>query len=437
MLQIELVEWQKTTPETMPVLAGVSLGDDRRVRTTVERLAQSGMLEVLELRSGLEIRTTSFIGRLRFGDLQITVHPKLPIDMLLSLFRYAYGLRDLRLFEATEHSALPKAFQDLLISQLTTEVSELIERGLHRRYEQVREPLEAPRGRIDLQRIARQGGVREAALPCTYHPRLDDTLLNQVLLAGLNLATLLTDDLILRARTRRLAALLETNVSHGSLNGGVLRRAHQQMSRLTVAYAAALTLVRLLAESMGVSLESDSQLPALPGFMFDMNRFFEALMGRFLRENLPEYHVQEQYQLRGMMSYAPGHNPRHRQSPTPRPDFVIARDGTMVAMLDTKYRDIWEKGLPRDMLYQLAIYALSQGAGGHAAILYPTLTPSAQGEIIDIRDTVWGGQRAQVVLRPVNLANLERLIRMAGIQGQRARTECALRLLSSVHASIG
>lgn len=426
MLQIELVEWQKATPETMPVLAGVSLGDDRRVRTTVERLAQSSMLEVLELRSGLEIRTTSFIGRVRLGNLQITVLPKLPIEVLLSLFRYAYGLRDLRLFETTEHSALPKAFQDLLISQLTTEVSELIERGLHRRYEPVREPLAAPRGRIDLQRIARQGGVREAALPCTYHPRLDDTLLNQVLLAGLNLATLFTDDLILRARTRRLAALLETNVSHCSLNGDVLRRAHRQMSRLTAAYAAALTLVQLLAESMGVSLESDSQLPALPGFMFDMNRFFEALMGRFLRENLPGYRVQEQYQLRGMMSYAPGHNPRHRQAPTPRPDFVVSRAGEMVAMLDTKYRDIWDKGLPRDMLYQLAIYALSQGAEGRAAILYPTLEALAKDEIIVIRDTLFGDKCAQVVLRPVNLANLERLIRMIGIQGQRARSEYAL-----------
>lgn len=434
-LQIQLAEWQRATPQDMPALAGATLSEERSVRATVEQLAQSGMLELLELRSGLEIRTTSFIGRVRLGDLQITVHPKLPIDVLFGLFRYAYDLRDLKLFETAEHSALPEAFQDLLISQLAAEVSELIGRGLYRRYEPIREPLAAPRGRIDLQRIAREGGIHEASLPCAYYPRLDDTLLNQVILSGLMLAAHLTDDLILRARTRRLAAILETTVSHCSLNRDVLRRANRQMSRLTAAYAPTLMLVRLLAESMGVSLESDSQLPPLPGFLFDMNRFFEALIGRFLRENLPGYQVQEQHQLRGMMSYAPGYNPRHRQSPTPRPDFVISRNGTRVAMLDTKYRDIWEKGLPRDMLYQLAIYALSQGAGGHSAILYPTLEPSSKIEIIDIRDAAFGDKRAQVEIRPVNLSFLASLIRIQGIRGQRERAEYAQWLALNHHVS--
>lgn len=434
MPQIDLTEWQHATPETNSALAGASLGAEARVRTTAKQLAQAGMLEILELRDSIEIRTTSFVGRIRLGELQITIQPKLPVDVLLALFCYAYGLRDLRLFEAAEHSALPEAFQDLLISQLTAEITELLERGLYRRYEIVHETLTAPHGRIDLQRIARQGGVYEAALPCTYYPRLDDTLLNRVLLAGLVLSARLTTDLVLRARSRRLAAILETSVSRCRLNGDLLRRATQQMSRLTAAYSPALTLIQLLAESIGVSMEGETQPLELPGFLFDMNLFFQSLMARFLRENLPGYRVQEQYQLRGMMSYAPGYNPRHRQSPTPRPDFVISRDGTMVAMLDTKYRDIWEKGLPRDMLYQLAIYALSQGAGGHAAILYPTLEPSARVEMIDIRETVFGDKRARVVLRPVNLLVLERLIQTSGMIGQRERLEFACQLVFSVQA---
>lgn len=392
------------------------------------------MLEVLELRDGIEIRTTSFVGRIRLGELQITIHPKLPVDVLLALFRYAYGLRNLKLFEASEHSALAEAFQDLLISQLVAEITELLERGLHRRYEIVHETLVAPRGRIDLQRIARQGGVYEAALPCTYYPRLDDMLLNRVLLAGSVLSARLTTDLVLRARARRLAAILETSVSRCRLNGDLLRRATQQMSRLTAAYGPALTLIQLLAESIGVSMEGEIQPLELPGFLFDMNRFFEALMARFLRENLPGYRVQEQYQLRGMMSYATGHNPRHRQAPTLRPDFVASHAGEMVAMLDTKYRDIWDKGLPRDMLYQLAIYALSQGTGGHAAILYPTLEPSARVETIDICETVFGDKRARVVLRPVNLLVLERLIKTSGMIGQRERLEYAWQLVFGVQA---
>jgi 5-methylcytosine-specific restriction enzyme subunit McrC len=171
--------------------------------------------------------------------------------------------------------------------------------------------------------------------------------------------------------------------------------------------------------------EDDVTNVPLPGFLFDMNHFFEVLMLRFLRENLPGYTVIDQYRLRGMMSYVPGYNPRRRQAPTPRPDYVISQDGKIIAMLDAKYRDIWTHNLPRDMLYQLAIYALSQGTGGQATILYPTVDPTAKPEVIDIREVLYGEHRAQVVLKPVNLLLLEQLLTASGAQAERNCTRYA------------
>ena len=410
-IPISLIEWERKSPETDSDLVGLNFGRDESVRDMANLLSKSGRLEISELSTGLSITASSYVGSVQLGNIKITIRPKISGSPLLNLLRYAYGMRNLSLFSAVEYGAEDEAFQDLLINQLVAETMELISRGLNKQYIKIQEDLNCLRGRIDFQTLATRGGVKQALLPCSHYPRIENSLINQVVKAGLKISLRLTNDLILRGQLRRLIAILDESISDVSLNWALFQNVRRKMNRLTRAYNSIIAIIEVLFESAGVSL--DERYPAqlnLPGFLFDMNRFFQALILRFFEENLQGFGIQGEYGLKGMMAYIPQYNPLKKKAPTPRPDYAILKNGEIKALLDAKYRDLWENSLPRDMLYQLCIYAMSQGGNRTAAIIYPVTSEHTGEAKIEIRDPVYGSGKAEVVLRPLNLIQLDGLV---------------------------
>ena len=235
--------------------------------------------------------------------------PKLRGSSLLGLLRYAYGFRRLNLISETSHFSESCGFEDLLVHQLNSEVQELLSRGLQRSYTPRNEPLESPRGQIDIQQLARLGGKVTATLPCRHYPRIEDTLLNRVLVSGLKLAGSIASNVELRRESRRLAGQIEEQVSAINLNAAVMSQVERQLTRLTKNYQPAMSIVRLLVD-----------------------------------------------------------------------------------------RDIWEKDLPRHMLYQLVVYAVSHRDQPRSTILYPTLHPGARETRIEVMDPVYGNVIGEVRL---------------------------------------
>jgi 5-methylcytosine-specific restriction enzyme subunit McrC len=406
---IELAEWSEVGPTEDARLKGMSLGKDAQAHRIADVLR--ARVDIREAHDGLKITTTSFVGRVDIGPLRIIIRPKLPAMPLTRLLRYAYGLRDLSIIEETQTPVAQCGLEDLLIAMLAAETDELLHRGLSRHHVPLESRLESPRGHILISELARRGGVMEARLSCRYFERLADWHLNQVLRAGIIVAAGMSSDHELRRRLHRSADRLGSVSSKVRLDIRDVDRAERGLTRLTSAYAPALTIIRLLCEMRGVIFDTVSDLNATPGFLFDMNVFFQRLLSRFLRENLTTHRIEDEFVIQDIFSYAPSGNPKRRIAPKPRPDFGLFEEKRLIGFLDAKYRDIWARGFPVDWLYQGSIYALASPARV-SVLLYATMSEDACGEKIDIQQPIAWSNRppGSVIFRPVPIPTLARVL---------------------------
>lgn len=379
-------------------------------RETVKALYEKGIIEILELKDGLQINSNSYVGKIMLDDLQISIYPKLNGMPLYTLLRYAYGLRELKLFDIAAHAISELSFFDLLIYELYTEAEDLLMRGISRNYIRNEESLSTPRGRIDIVKLSRKGGAIADKLPCRYFNRSENIILNQVILAGLCLATGLVIDKGLKVKLERICSIFCETVDSIPLNRMTLQKAKNSLNRLNDRYSAILEIINILYESQGIQLEDGTTTVNLRGYFFDMNTFFETLIGRLLTNCEDKFHVKDQFSLHDMFIYTPGYNPRGRKSPIPRPDFALVENEKVVKLMDAKYRDLWDRNLPRDMLYQLAVYAVSGIGDKTATILYPSMSDVPSIQKIDINDPVSGAIMAKVIMQPINLLKISEMV---------------------------
>src|SRR4051794_33279599 len=73
---VELTEWDQVGPAQDARLRGLSLAGDKQSRRMADALRER--LDIREGYDGLEITSTSFVGRVDVGPLRIAIGPKLP-----------------------------------------------------------------------------------------------------------------------------------------------------------------------------------------------------------------------------------------------------------------------------------------------------------------------------------------------------------------------
>ena len=212
---VELLEWQRATPRSHADLRNLDLELGPRERAVLARLDAQPMVRVQELRDGVAVNATSYVGSVRAGPLTIRIAPKLTGRPFSALLGYSVGL-PVSLLPDHDVRLTTSVFQDLIVSRLASEVSRLLARGIHRTYLTRQDSLPSPRGRILFSRLAR-GPLTTATLPCRFDERHENVLPNRVLLAGLELGGRIAVHPEVRTRLLRLVATLAERVEPVSL----------------------------------------------------------------------------------------------------------------------------------------------------------------------------------------------------------------------------
>jgi 5-methylcytosine-specific restriction enzyme subunit McrC len=408
-ISIDLAEWESFGPTRDPRLRAVSFRGDRVSQALIERL--SDRLQIREGFEGVEITSTSYVGQVEVGCLRISVRPKLAALPLTELFRYAYGLRNLELTDVTCSPVVRHGLKDLIIEMLCNEVLQLIKTGLSRRYIALKGNLESPRGRFAIERIAKAGGMLRAELPCDYFERSANWILNRTLLSGLALAAKIADNSEQRRVALGLMRMFGEVDPMSSWGVHEIDDAMRRLTRLTEPARPALVLVRLLLEGIGASLTQEGERQPLPGFLFDMNLFFQRLISRFLHDNLVGHHIADEQAIKSMFSYVS--NPKNRKVKSPRPDFALFRGRELRCFLDAKYRDVWEHNCSADWLYQLSMYALCSPTR-LSVMLYASMSAAATEERLEVRAPVIRSDTRPciVAIRPVPLFEMAELVKV-------------------------
>jgi len=233
----------------------------------------------------------------------------------------------------------------------------------------------------------------------------------------------MAEDRDLQRHTHQLSARFGDVERLARLDVGDIDRADRELNRLTAANRPALTIIRLLQDTLGLAFDSAQHSSRMPGFLFDMNIFFQRLLSRFLHDNLTYTRIADEVPIRNLFTYAAGGNPKRRSAPAPRPDYALFRGDTLYAFLDAKYRDIWERGLPAEWLYQLSLYALASPSQV-SVLLYASMSTDARDERVEVRQPIlWSDKGpASVILRPVLLPYLAKILapdQLAGLAGKR------------------
>lgn len=322
-------------------------GPPQLVDLTLPQLVELQRLGVCDVHAGPvpgEWRATRIrkVGVVRLDDMQVRVRPKVGVDQLLVLLMFGDGL--VRWLDDEVSASDDSSVTEALVRIYTRLLARATEQGLLRAYHEVEQATQVVRGRWDVTRqITRHQGVR-LPLEVTVDEFDVDTAPNQILLAAA--LRLLRLPGVSSGAARRLRSLVPRFEGVSLLRPGSALPRWEASSRER-RLLPAVQMARLIIEGRGVAESMGKASGAT--FLVTMSSLFERVIEHGLRQAARAHGL---------------HVPAQRNHPLDdggrvvvRPDIVIKRGETVVAVADAKYKIEQPSGYPNADVYQALVYA--------------------------------------------------------------------------------
>lgn len=354
-----------------------------------QRLAKSLKgVDIHEVRDGVSISASSWVGVVRFEAFTLRISPKLTNIDIVRMLLVAGGLDRLRRYHATRGYELQDAVSlfDLLALLFADACVMIVRDGLLRGYVAEEDDLPVIRGRLRVADQIRRRFGQVNRLECLFDDHHADIIENRILLTALMQCHRHVRHPVVR---RRVHQLVDTFAAACSPLHEPWRDARTELTynRLNGRYQEAHTLAWTLLEGMGTQdiLASGNTRGFV--FLLDMNplfeRFVEVLVRSVFRDEPITIYAQV---MSGSHIWDVERNEAYKRI---RPDLLITTNAGSQLAIDAKYKRYDTRKLDESDIYQAFLYAHAFGSVGDiipAALIFYPADDTRQLTQLHIRD---------------------------------------------------
>lgn len=429
---LSMGEWEEerilgVTPTPDDLALSIELSKNER-RLTVDWLLD-----------GARVRSTSWVGTVRFSSFEVQIQPKLAGGSLgvLTMLGYGSGLDALSILPPPrDYDAKADGLADLWCLVLSREAERILIGGPEFDYVWQESAEPALRGRLMLvEQVARHFGEVNT-LECRFEDYLSDILDNQLLLSGLRAGRAVAKYGDLSQRMARLGAALSEYSNPLAID---LESAEQQLqyNRRNEHYRSAHALSLLLLRNLYLrDLYSSGRAPAI-AFLLDMNPLFERFATQLVKEAMTDQpiHVFPQRRTSSLIVNEATGGTYSRVIP----DMLLdSKDRHGRLPVDAKYKLYDQRSIDPSDIYQVFLYAYAfqprSATIPAAMILYPSEKTSASGVRLRVQN-ISASQSARITTHPLPVPAILERIRQRALMGSAELSDLRHSLLQAIAAA--